>query len=121
MLLSQPASDEQALDVLEALVRSGQCALVIVDSVSAFVSEAHPALQARLMSRAMRKLASLADQTGTTLLFLSGPDADLAGNALKFYASVRIHVRPKDLLIVKNKLAPPFQVCVYEVSDGLVP
>jgi recombination protein RecA len=112
MLLSQPDCGEQAMDVVEALVRSGQVSVVVVDSVSALALEDGQS-QARLMSRAMRRLASMAEQTGTTVVFLNGPDADLAGNALKFYASVRILLRAEDLLVIKNKFAPPFRSCVY--------
>ncbi len=145
MLLSQPDCGEQAMDVVEALVRSGQVSVVVVDSVAALTPKAeidgemgdnHVGLQARLMSRAMRKLASLAHQTGTTLIFINqirmkigvimgSPETTTGGNALKFYASVRLDVRriggiKKDeamlgnrlrIKVVKNKLAPPFRQC----------
>lgn len=114
MLLSQPDCGEQAMDVLEALVRSEQVSLVVVDSVAALALEDGP-LQARLMSRAMRRLASMAEQTGTTVVFLNGPDADKTENALWFYASVRIRIRAEDILVIKNKFAPPFRECVYEI------
>ena len=145
MLLSQPDCGEQAMDVVEALVRSGEVGIVVIDSVAALVPKAeidgemgdnHVGLQARLMSRAMRKLASLAHQTGTTLIFINqirmkigvfmgSPETTTGGNALKFYASVRLDVRrigslKKDeriygnrlrIKVTKNKVAPPFRQC----------
>lgn len=155
MLLSQPDCGEQAMDVVEALVRSGQVDVVVVDSVAALVPKAeidgevgsgatgydgvHEGLQARLMSRAMRKLASLAHQTGTTLVFLDkvrlkpdfggeqnrkdGTYTSATGNALRFYASVRIDLRRIGAIkhgdnivgsrvkikVVKNKMAVPYR------------
>lgn len=149
MLLSQPDCGEQAMDIVEALVRSGQVDVVVVDSVAALVpkaeidgeagseatgSEGHAGLQARLMSRAMRKLASLAHQTGTTIIFVNKvklkegmfgpvPDWQTQGDSLKFYASVRLDVRRVGMIkhdgkpvgqrvkikVAKNKMAPPFR------------
>ena len=133
MLLSQPDCGEQAMDVVEALVRSGQVGVVVVDSVAALTPKAeidgemgdnHVGLQARLMSRAMRKLASLAHQSATTIIFINKCDdsSQSAGNALKFYSSVRLLVQKQAgdrvrIKVVKNKFAPPFR----SVDVGIIP
>jgi len=113
LLLSQPDSGEQALDITEALVRSGGVDLIIVDSVAALtpraeiegdMGDSHMGLQARLMSQALRKLTSTASKMGTTIIFINqirmkigvmfgNPETTTGGNALKFYSSVRVEVR----------------------------
>jgi len=113
LLLSQPDSGEQALDITEALVRSGGVDLIVVDSVAALtpraeiegdMGDSHMGLQARLMSQALRKLTSTASKMGTTIIFINqirmkigvmfgNPETTTGGNALKFYSSVRVEVR----------------------------
>jgi recombination protein RecA len=144
LLVSQPDSGEQALDIVEMLTRSGAVDLVVVDSVAALtpkaeiegeMGDAHMGLQARLMSQALRKLTAVAHKTGTTLIFINqlrqkigvtfgNPETTTGGNALKFYASVRIDVRRigpikvseesvgsrTRVKIVKNKCASPVAV-----------
>ena len=134
LLVSQPDNGEQALEVVETLVRSGAIDLVIVDSVPNLVPRAeldgcggdpHTGLQARLMSQALRKTTGITERTGAIVLFVNAMrpqvnatfgtfEATTGGNALKFYASVRVEVRrggerTGKLKVVKNKLAPPFQ------------
>lgn len=134
LLVSQPDSGEQALEVVATLVRSGAVDLVIVDSVPGLVprseldggmADVHAGLQARLMSQALRQITGLTAKTGTIVLFVNAvrqrvgvtfgnAEVTSGGNALKFYASVRVEVRrggerTGKLKVVKNKLAPPFQ------------
>ena len=149
LYISQPDFGEQALEILETLVRSGAFGVIVVDSVAALtpraeiegeMGDSHMGLQARLMSQALRKITAIAGKSGTTIIFLNqlrmkigimfgNPETTTGGNALKFYASVRMDIRQRDKImregnlvghtrvvkVVKNKMAPPFKEASFDM------